>query len=90
MLTPTIITREALRVLHSKLSFIGNVNKQYDDRFASSGGKIGTSLNVRMPPKYTARKTSTFAAQEYVDRSVALPCASQYGVDVSLNVRLAA
>ena len=85
MLTPTMITREALRVLHSKLSFIGNVNKQYDDRFASSGGKIGTSLNVRMPPKYTARKTSTFAAQEYVDRSVALPCASQYGVDVSFT-----
>jgi len=40
---------------------------------------------VRMPPKYTARKTSTFAAQEYVDRSVALPCASQYGVDVSFT-----
>ena len=85
MLTPTIITREALRVLHSKLSFLGNVNKQYDDRFAQSGAKIGTSLNVRMPPKYTARKTSTFAAQEYVDRSVALPVASQYGVDVSFT-----
>lgn len=38
-----------------------------------------------MPPKYTARKTSTFAAQEYVDRSVALPVASQYGVDVSFT-----
>lgn len=59
--------------------------KQYDDRFAQSGAKIGTSLNVRMPPKYTARKTSTFAAQEYVDRSVALPVASQYGVDVSFT-----
>lgn len=85
MLTPTVITREALRVLHSKLSFLGNVNKQYDDRFAQTGAKVGTSLNVRMPPKYTARKTSTFAAQEYVDRSVALPCASQYGVDVSFT-----
>jgi hypothetical protein len=85
MLTPTMITREALRVLHSKLSFLGNVNKQYDNRFAQSGAKIGTSLAVRMPPKYTARKTSTFAAQEYVDRSVALPCASQYGVDVSFT-----
>jgi hypothetical protein len=85
ILTPTIITREALRVLHSKLSFIGNVNKQYDDRFAQSGAKIGTSLNVRMPPKYTARKTSTFAAQEHVERSVALPVASQYGVDVSFT-----
>ncbi len=28
ILTPTQITREALRILHSKLSFIGNVNRQ--------------------------------------------------------------
>ena len=51
ILTPTMITREALRVLHGKLSFISNVNTQYDDRFAQTGAKIGTSLNIRMPPK---------------------------------------
>lgn len=85
LLTPTIITREALRVLHSKLSFLGNVNTQYDGRFADSGGKIGTSLNVRLPSKYSVRTTSTYAAQEHVERSVALPCASQYGVDVSFS-----
>ena len=28
LLTPTIITREALRILHSKLSFVGSVNRQ--------------------------------------------------------------
>jgi hypothetical protein len=54
-LTPTMITREALRVLHQKLNFVGNVNRQYDDRFAQSGAKIGTTLNVRMPSRYTVR-----------------------------------
>jgi hypothetical protein len=43
-LTPTIITREALRILHQKANFIGSINRDYDDRFASSGGKIGSSL----------------------------------------------
>lgn len=28
ILTPTQITREALRVLHSNLNFVGNVNRQ--------------------------------------------------------------
>jgi len=28
ILTPLVITREALRVLHGKLSFIKNVNRQ--------------------------------------------------------------
>jgi hypothetical protein len=30
LLSPTIITREALRILHAKLNFIGTA-KQYDD-----------------------------------------------------------
>ena len=85
ILTPTIITREALRILHSKLSFVGNVNRQYDDRFAQSGGKIGSQLNIRMPAKYKARKTATYAAQNHVERSTPLLCASQYGVDVSFS-----
>lgn len=85
ILTPTVITREALRILHSKLSFVGNVNRQYDDRFASSGGKIGNTLNVRLPAKYKARKTATYSAQNYVERSTPIVMASQYGVDVSFT-----
>jgi hypothetical protein len=34
LLTPDIITREALRILHQKLVFIGSINRQYDPRFA--------------------------------------------------------
>ncbi|MEI9890931.1 MAG: hypothetical protein WDN45_10460 [Caulobacteraceae bacterium] len=41
LLTPQQITREALRVLHNKLTFIGAINRQYDDSFAKSGAKIG-------------------------------------------------
>jgi hypothetical protein len=85
LLTPTTITREALRILHSKLNFVGNINRQYDDKFASSGGKIGNTLNVRLPAKYKARKTATYSAQNYVERSTPIVMASQYGVDVSFT-----
>ena len=85
ILTPTMITREALRVLHSKLNFIGNVNRQYDDRFAQTGAKIGTSLNVRMPAKFTTRTGATLTVQDYIERSTPLTVSSQIGVDVSFT-----
>lgn len=85
LLTPTMITREMLRVLHQECNFIGNVNRQYDDRFAQSGAKIGTSLNIRMPSKYTVRTGASLSAQNHVERSTPLNVNSQYGVDVSFT-----
>jgi hypothetical protein len=85
LLTPTMITRKALMVLHQKCNFLGNTNMQYDDRFAVSGAKIGQTLNVRMPSKYTVRTGATLSAQNHVERSTPLVCDSQYGVDVSFT-----
>lgn len=80
-----MITREALRVLHQKLNFIGNVNRQYDDSFAQTGAKIGQTLNIRMPSKYTVRTGATLTTQDHVERSTPLQVSSQYGVDVSFT-----
>lgn len=85
ILTPTMITRKALDVLHQKLNFCGNVNTQYDDRFAQTGAKIGTSLNIRMPSKYSVRTGAALSAQDHVERSTPLTVDSQYGVDVSFT-----
>lgn len=86
ILTPTMITREALRVLHQKLNFVGTVNRQYDDRFAQSGAKIGTTLNIRMPSKYTTGSGSTISAyNDHVERSTPLSVSSQTWVAVSFT-----
>ena len=85
LLTPTMITREAQMVLHQKLNLVGNMNRQYDSQFARTGGKIGTSLNLRVPPKYTVRSGATYSAQNVVERQVALPCATQKGIDCTIS-----
>jgi len=85
ILTPLMITRKALMVLHQQCNFIGNVNRQYDSKFANEGAKIGDSLNIRMPAKYTVRETATLATQDHVSRSTPLNVTSQYGVDVSFT-----
>jgi len=33
LLTSTIVTREALRILHEKLSFIGTINHEYSKEY---------------------------------------------------------
>ena len=60
-LTPDMITRESLRVLHQKLNFVGNVVRDYDDRYANEGAKIGDSLRVRLPIQYSTGTGATMA-----------------------------
>src|ERR1017187_7541198 len=85
LLSPTIITREALRILHANLNFIENCDKQYDKQFANSGaspsGKIGPALTIRMPNQYTVRTGSTISVQDTVETSQVLTVSTQKGVD---------
>lgn len=85
LLSPTIITREALRILHANLNFISNCNKQYDDQFANSGaspsGKIGPSLTIRMPNQFTVRTGAALSTQDVVETSQVLTVSTQKGVD---------
>lgn len=85
ILTPTAVTREALRVLHQKLNFIGNINRQYDDSFAKSGAKIGDSLKIRLPNEYTVRTGANISTQEVAETSTTLQVATQKGVDLSFT-----
>ena len=85
ILTPQIITREALRILHAQSNFLTKINRQYDSRFAVSGAKIGTSLDVRLPNKFTVRSGSTYSAQNMIERKVNLPVATIKGVDCTIS-----
>jgi hypothetical protein len=85
LLTPSMITREALRILHQKLNFIGNMNRAYDDSFAKTGAKIGSDLRIRLPNQYTVRSGATLSAQDTTEQSVTLQVTNQKGVDVNFT-----
>jgi len=84
-LTPTAVTREALRILHQKLNFIGTVNRQYDDSYAKSGAKIGDSLKIRLPNQFTVRTGAALNAQDVTETSVTMQVATQKGVDLNFT-----
>lgn len=85
ILTPTAVTREALRILHQKLNFVGSIVREYDDSFAKSGAKIGDSLKIRLPNQYTVRTGATLSAQDTSESSVTLQVATQKGVDLNFT-----
>lgn len=85
LLSPTAVNREALRVLHQKLNFVGSVTRDYDDSYAKTGAKIGDSLKIRLPNQYTVRSGATLSAQDTTESSVTLQVATQKGVDLNFT-----
>ena len=85
LLTPTMVTREVQRVLHEKLSFVSTINRTFDSSFGQAGAKIGDTLKIRLPNKYTVRTGKTLAAQDTNESSVDLTVATQKGVDMNFS-----
>ena len=85
ILTATAVTREALRVLHQKLNFVGTITRDYDDSFARDGAKVGDTLKIRLPNQYAVRTGSTLVAQDTVESSVDLKVQTQKGVDLNFT-----
>lgn len=72
LLTPDMITKEALRILHEKLSFVRAINRQYDSSFAKTGAKIGDTLRIRMPVQYNVTNGATFVKQDSIEQNISL------------------
>ena len=85
LLTPTMITREALRILHNNLVFVKGVNRQYSSEFAVSGAKIGSVINIRKPNKYYIRTGPAMQVQNTAETSIPLALTRQWGVDVNFT-----
>jgi hypothetical protein len=85
LLTISMITREALRVLENNLTFTKGVNRQYDDKFGVEGAKIGTVLNVRKPPRYVGRTGTAISIEDATETQVAVTLDTQFGVDITFT-----
>lgn len=77
LLNISMITKESLRILRNNLGFAGGVNRQYDKQFADSGAKIGQTINIRKPVRYTVSDGPALVLQDITDQSVALTLSSQ-------------
>lgn len=84
-LTSSIITNESLAVLENNLTFAKGVNREYDDKFAVAGAKIGSTLNIRKPARYVGRTGAAIGVEDHTETQVPLVLDTQYGVDTSFT-----
>lgn len=84
--TLDMVAKEALRIAHEKASFVGTIDRSYDDSFGKSGAKIGSTLKVRNPNQYTRRTGSrVMDVQDQNESTQTITVATQDGVDMRFN-----
>lgn len=86
LLTIDMITRESLRIAHESLSFIGTIDRQYDDSFGKQGAKIGSTLRVRKPNMYKRTTGSrVMDVQDQAESNGSITVATQDHTDMRFN-----
>jgi hypothetical protein len=77
LLTPTIITKESLVILENNLVAANRVNRKFENQFV----KIGSSLTIRKPNKFTVASGAGLQVQNIAEPSVSITVNQQKHVD---------
>lgn len=81
-----MVARESLRIAHEKLTYLGTINRSYDDSYAKTGAKIGDTLRVRNPNQYVRRQGSrVMDVQDTTETTQTITASTQDGVDMKFN-----
>lgn len=87
ILTPTVIAKEALRILSNNLVFVSKINRDWETEYGNTvnGYKIGASVNIRKPARFSVRSGPTLAAQDLTETFQTLTINNQHGIDVNFT-----
>src|SRR4051812_42399273 len=77
LLTPTIITKESLMVLENNLVAANRINRKFENQFV----KIGNSLTIRKPNRFTVVSGAGLQIQDIAEPSVTITVDQQKHVD---------
>ena len=85
LLTIDMITRKALQVLENNLVITRNVNRQYDDSFANTGAKIGSTLRIRLPDRALVTDGAALQVQDENEQHTTLTVDTQKHIGVNFT-----
>lgn len=74
-----------LLMVQTGLGLTTPVEHKDDDKFAISGAKIGTTLNIRKPPRFVGRLGDNLATENVTETQVPLVLDTLFGVDVEFS-----
>ena len=81
ILTPSVIAKEALMAFKNATTFTKNADRQYSKEFAQTGAKIGNTVTIRKPARFTVRTGPALQVQNVVEEFTTLVLSNQKGVD---------
>lgn len=84
-LTIGMVTREFLAVLENTNKMARTINREYSDRFAIDGAKIGDSVDIRKPSRSVGRDGAAMNIEAFRETSVPLVLNHQFGDDTSFS-----
>jgi hypothetical protein len=82
---PVMYTDECLRILRNNIVLGSKVSRAQQDQFGKDSMKIGDTINIRRPARFTVSTGAAFAAQDYTETSIPLVVNSQKHIDTSFT-----
>ena len=79
LLTPSLITKETLVILTNNLVAAGKVNRQFENQFV----KIGTTLTVRKPNRFTVTLGPALKIQDITEPQTSITISSSRASAIS-------
>lgn len=83
LLSPSLITKETLTMLTNNLVAAAKVNRQFENQFH----KIGASITVRKPVRYTVSSGPGLQVQNVVEPSTSITISNQKHVDFLFSMQ---
>ena len=81
LLTPALITKETLTILTNNLVAAAKVNRQFENQFV----KIGTTLTVRKPNRFTVTLGPALQIQDITEPSTSISISTQAHIDFQFS-----
>jgi len=82
---PVMYTNECLRILKNEIVLGKTVSRAQEDQFGKDAMKIGDTINIRRPARFTVSSGAAFSAQDYTETSIPLVVNSQKHCDTSFT-----
>jgi hypothetical protein len=82
---PVMYTDETLRVLANNIILGSKVSRKHQKEFGKDAMKIGDTINIRRPARFTVTSGAAYAGQDYTETSVPLVVNQQKHIDTSFT-----
>lgn len=82
---PVMYTDETLRVLSNNIILGKKVSRKWQKEFGKDAMKIGDTINIRRPARFTVSSGQAFSGQDYTETSIPLVVNQQKHIDTSFT-----